>query len=396
MCWSKLCTVLGSVLAKTIRTKVSRSSRLCSCHSPTVCPISWIAFPVLQPPDSEICCLPPWRPTCDQQPSPAKNSTKSVSVVRGTNRIAVFACQCAIASAMRCWSGVPSAIVKGTRPPGQRNRSPEMITPAATSPGAERLAAVRCSTSSVRPRQISPSTIDQPPMSAYCTGRLVKPTPSIRPVRTSVELSCSPPYDRSPPSSDCLLRGAIPIPRSPCPPGGRRPPRRCERRAERTDTRRGRRCPIEQRQPCAARTPSESAGQASFAHRSNSVSVSTTSASRATGSTQTKVPLRPKCPYVPGALRAPVQCGDLESRISTPNPQSLLGCRPNPGTTPVRPGNCTCPSSATVLGCSTVPGVSSSPATAARSATLARPPQAAGPGSVVAVSPSGSQSACRR
>ena len=51
-----------------------------------------------------------------------------------------------------------------------------------------------------------------------------------------------------------------------------------------------------------AGTASASGGQASLAHCSNSVSVSTTSPSRATGSTQRNVPDRPKCPYVAGAL----------------------------------------------------------------------------------------------
>ena len=74
----------------------------------------------------------------------------------------------------------------------------------------------------------------------------------------------------------------------------------------------------------------------------------TPSATPASGSTQRNVPLRPKWPNVRGELRAPVQCGDLASRSSKPEPQSFGSCRPKPGSTPARPGNCTVAASASV------------------------------------------------
>ena len=62
-------------------------------------------------------------------------------------------------------------------------------------------------------------------------------------------------------------------------------------------------------QAAASSTASEKRGHASIAHAPNVRSVSAMAASPATGSTHTNVPLPPKCPYVAGELRAPVQCG---------------------------------------------------------------------------------------
>src|SRR2546428_738367 len=67
-------------------------------------------------------------------------------------------------------------------------------------------------------------------------------------------------------------------------------------------------------------------------------------ASFASGSTQRNVAEpadEPKCPNVRGELRAPVQCGDFASFSSKPSPQSFGSIRPNPGSTPTRPGNWT-------------------------------------------------------
>ena len=78
----------------------------------------------------------------------------------------------------------------------------------------------------------------------------------------------------------------------------------------------------------AASTRSVNGGHASTAHGPKSRSVSTTHAAPASGSTHRNVPDWPKCPNVRGELCAPVQCGDLPSRISKPSPQSFGFCRP--------------------------------------------------------------------
>ena len=58
ICWLKLCSRPGSMLAQTMRTLVSRSSRLCSCHRPSAWQISWTAIPsVSQPAPSEMSCM---------------------------------------------------------------------------------------------------------------------------------------------------------------------------------------------------------------------------------------------------------------------------------------------------------------------------------------------------
>lgn len=64
-------------------------------------------------------------------------------------------------------------------------------------------------------------------------------------------------------------------------------------------------------------------GHASTAHGPNARSVSATQAAPAAGSSQRNVPDCPKWPKVRGEDEEPVQCGDLESRISKPRPQSL-------------------------------------------------------------------------
>lgn len=62
---------------------------------------------------------------------------------------------------------------------------------------------------------------------------------------------------------------------------------------------------------------------ASAAHGPKARSVSVTQATPATGSIHRNVPDWPKCPKVAGEDELPVQCGDLESRISKPRPQSF-------------------------------------------------------------------------
>lgn len=62
---------------------------------------------------------------------------------------------------------------------------------------------------------------------------------------------------------------------------------------------------------------------ASAAHGPKARSVSATQATPATGSIQRNVPDWPKWPKVAGEDAFPVQCGDLESRISKPRPQSF-------------------------------------------------------------------------
>src|SRR5205807_8691903 len=83
---------------------------------------------------------------------------------------------------------------------------------------------------------------------------------------------------------------------------------------------------------------SEIAGHTSSAHSPNSRSVSATSASSASGSAQMKPPAWPKWPYVRAEFRPPGQCGDFQSLISKPSPQSLGRCTPYPGSTPSSPG----------------------------------------------------------
>src|SRR5829696_6160564 len=68
------------MLLKLIVTKLSRSSRLCSCHRPTACPISWIALPLPQPGPSLINCSPPRFPTRDEQP-PSSIFTLGVQLI---------------------------------------------------------------------------------------------------------------------------------------------------------------------------------------------------------------------------------------------------------------------------------------------------------------------------
>src|SRR5580693_5539305 len=141
----------------------------------------------------------------------------------------------------------------------------------------------------------------------------------------------------------------------------------------------------------SAKTRSEIAGQTPSAQSPKSRSVSTTSASSASGSAQINVPVWPKWPNVRAELRAPVQCGDFESLISKPSPQSLGRCTPYPGSTPSRPGNCTVVASA--CNCAeTVDGRSNSPAKTARSETVEVAPNPAAalpPFSRVAAMPSG-------
>ncbi|HZO98329.1 MAG TPA: hypothetical protein VFB42_13290 [Gaiellaceae bacterium] len=122
----------------------------------------------------------------------------------------------------------------------------------------------------------------------------------------------------------------------------------------------------------SASTASARRGQASFAHSPNSRSVRHASASPASGSTQRKVPLRPKWPKVRAELRVPVQWGALPSRSSSPSPQSFGASRPNPGSTPSSPGNWTLAASASVSG-AIRRGSSSSRAT---SSSRARSPSA--------------------
>lgn len=75
--------------------------------------------------------------------------------------------------------------------------------------------------------------------------------------------------------------------------------------------------------PSSARTASVKGVQTSAAHGPNARSVSATQAAPAAGSIHRNVPDWPKWPKVAGEDERPVQCGDLESRISKPSPQSL-------------------------------------------------------------------------
>lgn len=75
--------------------------------------------------------------------------------------------------------------------------------------------------------------------------------------------------------------------------------------------------------PSSASTASVNGVQASAAHGPKARSVSATQAAPAAGSIQRNVPDWPKWPKVAGEEEFPVQCGDLESRISKPSPQSL-------------------------------------------------------------------------
>ena len=125
--------------------------------------------------------------------------------------------------------------------------------------------------------------------------------------------------------------------------------------------------------------------------------MSTTQPTPATGSTQQKVPARPKWPNVLAEPAGAVQCGALLPRISKPRPQGLGSWGPKPGSTPARSGNAGLVASANVA-VSTSVGSSSSPTTRARSAALAWAPWAgeAPTGSAVAPSPRGSTTAsCR-
>src|SRR5262249_56020982 len=105
------------------------------------------------------------------------------------------------------------------------------------------------------------------------------------------------------------------------------------------------------------------------AHSPKSRSVSTTSASCTSGSAQIKPPACPKWPYIRAELFAPVQCGDFESLISKPSPQSLGRCTPYPGNTPSKPGNCTVVASACIW-VDTVSGYNSSAANAVTPPTV--------------------------
>lgn len=71
------------------------------------------------------------------------------------------------------------------------------------------------------------------------------------------------------------------------------------------------------------RTASVNGVQASDAHGPKARSVSATQATPAVGSIHRNVPDWPKWPKVAGEEEVPVQCGDLESRISKPRPQSF-------------------------------------------------------------------------
>ena len=63
MCCENWVSMPDWMFSQWIVTKVSRSSRLCSCHRPTAWPISWIVFPVEQPEPMLIVCRPPRMPT---------------------------------------------------------------------------------------------------------------------------------------------------------------------------------------------------------------------------------------------------------------------------------------------------------------------------------------------
>lgn len=75
--------------------------------------------------------------------------------------------------------------------------------------------------------------------------------------------------------------------------------------------------------PSSASTASVNGVQTSAAHGPKARSVSATQAAPAAGSIHRNVPDWPKWPKVAGEDESPVQCGDLESRISKPRPQSL-------------------------------------------------------------------------
>lgn len=77
------------------------------------------------------------------------------------------------------------------------------------------------------------------------------------------------------------------------------------------------------RQASSLSTASVSTGQTSVAHGPKARSVSATHAAPATGSIHRNVPDCPKWPKVAREEDVPVQCGDLESRISKPSPQSF-------------------------------------------------------------------------
>src|SRR3954454_22253028 len=121
----------------------------------------------------------------------------------------------------------------------------------------------------------------------------------------------------------------------------------------------------------SARTASLETGHASFAQSPNGRSVSTPHATPASGSTQRKVPLAPKCPKVRSELREPVQWGDFASRSSKVSPQSFGSIRPRPGSTPTSPGNWTAVASASVS-CATRVGRRSSRPSARRSPSAPR------------------------
>ena len=137
-------------------------------------------------------------------------------------------------------------------------------------------------------------------------------------------------------------------------------------------------------------TASDSFGQACRDQSPKSWSASATQASPASGSTHRKLPERPKWPNVRGEFREPVQCGALASLISKPRPQSQLSWRPNPGSTPDRPGKTTVVASAS-RSSPTRDGLASSTARFIRSPSGPTAPQAGEPSSRVAAMPSGRQ-----
>lgn len=89
----------------------------------------------------------------------------------------------------------------------------------------------------------------------------------------------------------------------------------------------GRRARAAQREAEAAASSASTASvngvQASAAQGPKTRSVNATQAAPTTGSIHRNVPDCPKWPNVAGDEERPVQCGDLESRISKPSPQSL-------------------------------------------------------------------------
>ena len=102
-----------------------------------------------------------------------------------------------------------------------------------------------------------------------------------------------------------------------------------------------------------------------------------------------KEPDWPKCPKVCSLLPAPVQCGDLAPRTSTPSPKGLGVCRPYPGRTPSRPGRTGVRARCASAG-ETSLGAASSRANRDRSRALPSPEWAGDPGMRTLAIPRGS------